>query len=95
MTLQQLFKKLRNEKLHRRQFAWIVDIDEPTDGGFVGAVANAECELEDTIRNRTVVYIGTAIELAAQMEEFTLEQIDAEWSAVCESIDGLQAIAEG
>lgn len=95
MTLQELFVKLRTNTPNRRQFVWITDIgaEEPIDGDFAGAVGRAKCELEDKIRNRDGIYIGTTISLAKQLEAFTLERINSDLIKVCEDIDGLAAIA--
>lgn len=93
MILQELFIKLRDNTPNTRQFVWIVDVPEPTDGGIVSALSRADCELEDKIRVREdAIYIGTTTSLANQLQLFTLEQITSDWATVCDGVDSIQTL---
>lgn len=99
MTLQELFVQLRTHTPNRRQFIWIgdiedwiIDIDEPTNSDIVGVIARSECEVEDKFRDRDGVFIGTTTSLAEPLQEFTLEQIDADLETVFKGIDSFRAI---
>ncbi len=92
MNLQELFKTLHTNTPSKRQFVWVVAVECKTWFDYFGAIANAKCELEDKVRVRDGVYIGTTISLANQLQAFTLEDIESDWAKVCGGIDSFRAM---
>ncbi|MEG4397341.1 hypothetical protein [Microcoleus sp. BROC3] len=85
MNLKQLMISLAGKpKPDPAQAVWIVNCPDPVNDDFAGAIAQAECELEDKFRyDREGVFLVTTAHLAGSVAHLTAEEIDWDWESVC------------
>lgn len=92
MNLKQLMMSLAGKpKPNPAQLVWLSNCPEKVGDDFAGAIAQAECELENEpdggfapnkVHN-VGFCLGSTAYLAGCLEKFTAEEVDQDWEQIC------------